>query len=376
MSEDLLRKLGFRPTVIVSAIVSTYDSEQYIRGCLEDLTSQTLYLQGHVEILVVDCASPGNEEAIVREFQATKPNITYVRITERETLAGAWNIGVKYAEGEFVTNANTDDRHHPECFERMVETLQANENIDLVYADVFRSTVPNQPFHENSQTELYRYKPYFAPEVLMHYQFGCQPMWRPKVHERAGLFDRTLKAASDYSFNYHFAFAGCRAQHIAEPLGSFLERDDSLSLEDPTSVNEQAELRKTFLTPENILRLYQHEGWDVATLEGQVRAFHDIALRALQVYFPWHPGQCFTDAELALLALSAAIERDQNNAVLLNNFAAVLGSLGQEEQAKNLFSQLQARPNLPQEAQQNIANLQKIGTGESLSYQLCRTLQP
>ncbi|MFM6401145.1 MAG: glycosyltransferase, partial [Planktothrix sp.] len=43
-----------QPTFRVSAIISTYNAEKFIRGCLEDLVDQTLYKKGEVEIVVVD----------------------------------------------------------------------------------------------------------------------------------------------------------------------------------------------------------------------------------------------------------------------------------------------------------------------------------
>lgn len=366
------RNLGFREEVEVSAIVSTYDSDFYIERCLEDLVSQTLYKQGKAEIIVIDCNSPGGEGEIVRKFQETYPRITYVRITERETLAGAWNIGIKYAEGCFVTNANTDDRHHPECFEKLAEALRSNPEVDLVYADVFQSTTPNESFDENKQTILYRYKPYFAPEVLFNYQFGCQPMWRATVHEKCGYFDRTLQAASDYEFNLRFALAGCRAMHVQEPLGLFLERTDSLSQGDETSADEQAELRQSYITPEAMLQLYSNEGWPVITAADQIRAFHDLSIRAVQFEFPWLPGQPYQDPQVALVAVTAALALDGENSTLLNNFAVLLHVAGRVEQAAGVLSKLKGKEVLGPVAE----NLEKVARkewpGEKLI--ICATL--
>ena len=52
----------------VSAIVSTYNSERFIRGCLEDLEAQTI--ADRIEIIVVDSGSEQNEEAIVKRISA------------------------------------------------------------------------------------------------------------------------------------------------------------------------------------------------------------------------------------------------------------------------------------------------------------------
>ena len=70
--------------VLVSAIVSTYNAENYIRGCLEDLLAQTL--ADRMEIIVVDSASEQNEGDIVREFQQRFKRLVYIRTKSRESV--------------------------------------------------------------------------------------------------------------------------------------------------------------------------------------------------------------------------------------------------------------------------------------------------
>ena len=50
---------------------STYNSEAFIRGCLQDLVEQTLYQKGLLEIIIINSGSQQNERAIVEDFQRT-----------------------------------------------------------------------------------------------------------------------------------------------------------------------------------------------------------------------------------------------------------------------------------------------------------------
>ncbi|MCB0353388.1 MAG: glycosyltransferase [Bdellovibrionales bacterium] len=331
---------AFRGEVKVSVLVSTYNAESYMAGCLEDLVKQSLFSSGKAEILVVDCASPEREGDIVRSFQGKYRNISYVRLSERETLYGAWNVGVQYALGSYLTNANTDDRHHPEFLATMMNVLEANPAADLAYANVFRSTKENELFDQNDRSITYRYKPYFAPDCLLHYQFGCQPMWRRSLHNTLGFFERQLRAAGDYEFNLRFALEGKRAVHVDEVLGSFLERPTSLSQSDSTSVAEQGVLRRKYIHSENILKLYQHEGFDIHGPWERAAVFHQMSLRALQFEMPWHPGQTFSDPEVAICAISSALEIYNGHPTLLNNLAVVLHAVGQLEDARSILSQI------------------------------------
>lgn len=209
-------------TPLVSAVVSTYNSEAFIRGCLEDLLSQTLHQRGELEIIVVDSASPQNEGAIVREFQARSPHIRSIRTDARETIYQAWNRGIRAATGRYVTNANTDDRHRADALEVMARELDANPAVALVYGDVFVTAFPNQTFADHVRCG-YHIRPDYAPEIMLSgCHMGPQPMWRRAVHDRIGWFSEELKSAGDYEFWCRLALAS-PLKHIPQFLGLYYE---------------------------------------------------------------------------------------------------------------------------------------------------------
>jgi FkbM family methyltransferase len=188
------------PPPLVSAIVSTYASERFIRGCLEDLVGQTLFGHGQLEIVVVDTGSPQNERAIVEEFQGRYPNIRYLRTEQREKIYAAWNRGIVAARGKYITNANTDDRHRADGLEVMANYLEAHPEIALVYADQLISDVPNETFAETQASSRWNWPDYSYAELERRCIIGPQPMWRRQLHEKHGLFLPELHSAGDYEF--------------------------------------------------------------------------------------------------------------------------------------------------------------------------------
>ena len=127
---------------LVSALVSTYGSERFIRGCLADLEAQTI--ADRVEIIVVDSCSPQNERAVVEEFQEQYDNIKYIRTERRETVYHAWNRAAQAAAGRYLTNANTDDRHRPDAFEILARELEDRPDCAVAYADCAVTRNENQ----------------------------------------------------------------------------------------------------------------------------------------------------------------------------------------------------------------------------------------
>jgi len=203
---------------LVSAVVSTYNSERFIRGCLEDLENQTI--ADKLEIIVVNSGSEQNEEQIVREFQQHYDNIVYIKTDQRETVYSAWNRAIRVARGRFITNANTDDRHRRDALEVMAQCLEADPDVALVYGDQIQTDTPNDTFENHHGTEYLQRPDYSRRRLLFGCCVGSQPMWRKSLHEQFGWFDESLTCAGDWDFwlrisqKYEF-------KHIPQYLGLY-----------------------------------------------------------------------------------------------------------------------------------------------------------
>ncbi len=288
-----------------SAIVSTYNSEKFIRGCLEDLVNQTLYKKGQLEIIIIDSASMQNEKAVVEKYQAAYPNIIYHRTQEKETLYSAWNRGIKLARGKYITNANTDDRHRPDALEILCSALDEDQTIDMVYADCKQSTIENETFEQCSGEIIYNYPDYFAPNALLYYQFGPQPVWRLSVHEKIGYFNPNLSAVGDYDFNLRFALAGLKAKKIEEVLGVFYLNPASITNTTENQQNEKRFVQKYYTNEANILKLYQSSGWNLRTNWDMANALNNLGISSIQFKLPWS-NKYDSNFELAFLCFTSA----------------------------------------------------------------------
>lgn len=217
-SESSGSRAGGRP--LVSAIVSTYNAERFMRGCLEDLEQQTI--RKELEIVVVDSASPQNEAAIVKEFQERYGNIVYIRYEERETIYGAWNRGIKASRGEYVTSANTDDRHRADALETLARTLEENPDATLAYADCLITRTENDTFDCAHPVGRHDWPDFSAHRLLEACCVGPQPVWRRDVHDEHGYFDEKMVAAGDYEFWLRIA-RNRKFLHVQQCLGLYLE---------------------------------------------------------------------------------------------------------------------------------------------------------
>jgi glycosyltransferase involved in cell wall biosynthesis len=259
------------PAYKVTAIVSAYGSERFLRDCLEDLERQTI--ANRIEIIVIDSGSPQDEERIVREFQYSNPNVVYIR-TRRETLYEAWNRGIAMARGEYVTNANTDDRHRTDALERLASELDRRE-VGIVYADSLITTAENEIFERNNADRIWTLPSFSVRQVLMDCPFGPQPMWRRALHSDTGIFEGKYRLAGDYEFFMRLAMRH-GAHHLHEVLGLYYEASDNLSYNQEAMKTELAQFLGRFRSTTPIEQIYPFLQEDTS-VEARLAAWFDYA---------------------------------------------------------------------------------------------------
>jgi glycosyltransferase involved in cell wall biosynthesis len=222
---------------LVSAIVSVYNCERFIEGCLQDLENQTIART--IEIIIINSGSQQNEEAIIRRFRKRFDNIVYIKTEERETIYKAWNRGIKAASGKYITNANSDDRHRKDAFEIMSGILESEGEIDLVYPSFRITHKENDTFENSTALEFFDPPDYDRHELLFRCLPGPFPMWRKSVHKSYGYFDESLEVAGDHEFWLRISDS-CKFFHINEYLGLYYRNPQGGEFRDPVLTKTEA----------------------------------------------------------------------------------------------------------------------------------------
>ncbi|WP_394789170.1 glycosyltransferase [Rhodoferax sp.] len=212
---------------IVTAIVSTYSAERFIRGCLQDLVAQTLF--DRMEVLVIDSGSPQGESVICEEFVQKYPQIRLIR-TEREPLYAAWNRAIPLARGKYLTNANTDDRHRADFMEILVAALENQPEAALVYSEQLVSHTENESYAECARrgARVRRWPAYTPADLLLRCITGSQPMWRKSLHAELGVFNTDYHIAADYEMWLRFA-SKYALLRVSGPLGVLYDSPNTIS---------------------------------------------------------------------------------------------------------------------------------------------------
>lgn len=115
----------------LSVIVPVYNTERYLRKCLDSILAQTFT---DYEIIIVNDASPDQSQVIIDEYMQVHSCITCIK-KPNGGISDARNAGLKIAGGEYISFIDSDDYIREDMFEKMIKKAES-EDFDLVCCDM------------------------------------------------------------------------------------------------------------------------------------------------------------------------------------------------------------------------------------------------
>lgn len=225
---------GFRPRNFkVSAVISTYASQEFMAECLAELAKQTLAEE--LEVIVIDAASPQDERQTVLQAMARQDNIRYVRTPERIRIYEAWNLGMRLATAPYTTPFSTNDKLRAEGYAILHAALEADPEAMIAFGDSLLSRTPHESFEDvharllaGHNTSIWMWNDYSWVSNMQHCTVGPQPMWRTALPRTVGHFDERYLAIADQEY---WLRVGGRHKilHVPEITGLAWLTTDSLS---------------------------------------------------------------------------------------------------------------------------------------------------
>ena len=201
-------KFKYQP--LISVLVPVYNVKgEYLRECIESVLKQSYE---NLELCLVDDASTDEETLeVLREYE----NNEKVKIKHRKTnghISKATNDALKMADGEFVALMDNDDVLEKDALYRVVEVLNKNRKLDLIYTD-------EDKLNENGTRCYPHFKSDWSPETLMSLNYICHlVVIRTKLVREVGGFKVGLEGAQDHDLLLKVTEKTDQIYHIPEVL--------------------------------------------------------------------------------------------------------------------------------------------------------------
>lgn len=116
----------------ISVIVPIYNTEKFLRKCIDSIINQTLE---EIEIILINDGSTDNSHNICLEYTKKYPEkIRYVN-NRNIGCSATRNLGVKLAQGEYIAFVDSDDYIENTMYEEMLLIAEKKEK-DIVISGI------------------------------------------------------------------------------------------------------------------------------------------------------------------------------------------------------------------------------------------------
>lgn len=123
---------------LVSIIIPTYNSSDYITETLTKLEKQTY---PNFEIVIVNDGSKDNTSNVLREYVLTHSRLIIIN-KENGGVSSARNTGIRKAQGQFICFMDDDDEIDPNYLLKMY-SRQHETGGDAIYCGLYGHHIKN-----------------------------------------------------------------------------------------------------------------------------------------------------------------------------------------------------------------------------------------
>ena len=203
----------------VSTITPCYNMGRYIKGFLENVSTQT-----HKDLeIVLDHNDPTEAEVkLVKQHNDKYDNIFHIQVEGVDPIGISMNRCIENATGDYLCIWNVDDLRTPDSIEVMAKTLDDNPDVNFVYGNYH--IVPRFGSTNGNYVDETGKEEYLKVGMIL----GPFFMFRKSALKKSGVFDEQLMSGADYDLALRLAFNG-KGLHIPLNLGYYLNDGQGLS---------------------------------------------------------------------------------------------------------------------------------------------------
>ncbi len=208
---------------LISIIMPTYNPQpDWLQPAIDSVLGQ---VYENWELCIADDASTAPHVVhILRQYASSDPRIKVVRREVNGGIAAASASALEIATGEFVGLLDHDDLLRPHALHRVVELLQADPELDIVYSDedmLQADGTFGKPF----------FKPDWSPDFLLSVNYICHFLvLRRQLVEAAGGFRAGFDGAQDHDLLLRTTEKARRVGHVPDVLYAWRQVPGSVAL--------------------------------------------------------------------------------------------------------------------------------------------------
>ena len=190
---------------LVSVVIPTYNRKQMLARCIDSVLAQT-YRSFEI-VIVDDCSTDGTMEFVESRYGSVEDvNIVYIQNDKNQGAGASRNIGVSYANGEYIAFHDSDDEWQNDKLEKQMALFAAcGQETGAVYS-MFYMNGPDSLAFPPMDLDITKKSGHIFHMLLCHSLIGMITLVVKKaVFLEVGGFNERLKSLEDYELTIRIA---------------------------------------------------------------------------------------------------------------------------------------------------------------------------
>lgn len=194
----------------LSVVMSTYNREHLVGQTIESVLNQTFH---DFEFIIIDDASCDKTCDLIKNYNDSR--IKLFKNKENRGCTFNYHVAQNLAKGKYIAHIDDDDIAFPQRFEKQIEFLENNADINLLgsFIETFgENKRPSWVFYSDSEMldfTMNFYNPICHSSIMYDSAF---------VRKNFINYDINCKCAQDYDFYKQFILKGGKLANLNEIL--------------------------------------------------------------------------------------------------------------------------------------------------------------
>lgn len=221
---------------LVTVYITNYNYGRYIKQAIESVLNQSLE---DYELLIIDDGSTDNSKDIIELYRAI-PNVKII-YQQNKGLNITNNIAMRVASGKYLVRLDADDYFVPDALEKMVNILEGDADLGLVFPDYYYVDANGNMIGEERRHN-------FNKEVSLYDQpaHGACTMIRLESLRMMGGYNESFSCQDGYDLwikfiTYH------KVTNINEPLFYYRQHGNNLTTNENRILSTRRQIKETFV---------------------------------------------------------------------------------------------------------------------------------
>lgn len=173
----------------VSIVLPTYNGEKYIVESIQSVIDQTM---PDWELIIVDDCSTDKTPDIIEQYVLQDSRISCIRNKVNQKLPKSLNIGFDNVSGKYLTWTSDDNYYARDALAIMVDELENNRQVDMVYTGM--------TYVDDNNSFLQKVSAMDIAKLPFVNAIGACFMYRKEVMQQIGNYDEHLFLVEDYDY--------------------------------------------------------------------------------------------------------------------------------------------------------------------------------